>query len=77
MALPGWLIWGYTVDLRWAIQRTPLISDGAELLSLLGDALGYKTLGQVAWTPSLSVEALRKKAVRLRPPKKREGKEGG
>ena len=24
---------------------------------------GYKTLGQVAWTPSLGVEALRKKVV--------------
>jgi len=33
---------------------------------------GYKTLGQVAWTPSLGVEALRKKVVRLRPSKKRE-----
>ena len=36
---------------------------------------GYKTLGQVAWTPSLGVEALRTKVVRLRPSKKREGKE--
>ena len=34
-------------------------------------------LGQVAWTPSLGVEALRKKAVRLRQSKKREGKERG
>ena len=37
--------------------------------------LGFKTLGQVAWTPSLGVEALRKKVVRIRPSKKREGKE--
>jgi len=35
---------------------------------------GYNTLGQVAWTPSLGVEALRKKFVMLRPSKKREGK---
>ena len=38
---------------------------------------GYKTLGQVAWTLSLGVEALRKKVVRLRPSKKREGKGQG
>ena len=37
--------------------------------------MGFKTLGQVAWTPSLGVEALRKKVVRIRPSKKREGKE--
>ena len=35
---------------------------------------GYKTLGQVAWTPSLGVEALRKTVVRLKPSKKREWK---
>ena len=38
---------------------------------------GYKTLGEVAWTPTLGVEALRKKVVRLRSSKKREGKEQG
>ena len=38
---------------------------------------GYKTLGQVVWTPSLGVEALRKKFVMLRPSKKREGKGRG
>ena len=38
---------------------------------------GYKTLGQVSWTPSLGVEALRKNVVRPRPPKKRKGKERG
>jgi len=36
---------------------------------------GYKTLGQVTWTPSVGVEALRKKVVRLRPSEKKEGKE--
>ena len=44
-------------------------------LSLLEMPSGYNTLGQVAWTPSLGVEALRKKVVRIRPSKKREGKE--
>ena len=39
--------------------------------------LGLKTLGQVAWTPSLGVEALKKKVGRLRPSKKSEGKEWG
>ena len=38
---------------------------------------GYKTLGEVAWTPTLGVEALRKKVVWLRSSKKREGKEQG
>ena len=38
---------------------------------------GYKILRQVAWTTSLCVEALRKKVVRLRSSKKREGKERG
>ena len=38
---------------------------------------GYKSLGQVAWTPSLSVEVLRKKVVRLRPLKKWKGKDRG
>ena len=42
MALPGWLIWGCTGELRWVIQRTPLNSDIPELLSLLGDALGIQ-----------------------------------
>ena len=36
---------------------------------------GCKTLGWVAWTPSLSVDALRKKVFRLRPSEKRGGKE--
>ena len=44
-------------------------------LSLLEMPSGYKTLGQVAWTPSLGVEALRKKVARLRPSKKCEAKE--
>ena len=30
-------------------------------------------LGQIAWTTTLGVEALRKKVVRLRPSKKSEG----
>ena len=38
---------------------------------------GYKTLGQVAWTHSLGVDASRKKDFRLRPSEKREGKEPG
>ena len=46
-------------------------------LSLLEMPSGYKTLGQVAWTPSVGVEALRKKVVRLRPSEKKEGKEWG
>ena len=37
----------------------------------------YKTLGQVAWTPTLGVEALGRKVVRLRLPKKREGEDQG
>jgi len=37
----------------------------------------FETLGQVAWTLSLGVEALRKKVARLRPSRKREGKEQG
>ena len=77
MTLPGQLIWGSTCDLRWVIQRTPLTSHSPELISLLGDALGYKTLGQVAWTPSLGVEALRKKVVRLRPQRRGKGKSKG
>ena len=36
---------------------------------------GFKTLGQIAWTPSQGVEALRKKVAGLRPTKKCEGKE--
>ena len=43
-------------------------------LSLLVMPSGYKTLGEIAWTPLLGVEALRKKVVRLRPSKKREWK---
>ena len=74
-ALQGWLIWGCTCDLSY--QRTPLNSDSSEFFSLLGDALGYKTLGQVAWTPSLGVEALRKKVVRLRPQRRGKGKSKG
>ena len=77
MALPGWLIKGCTCELRWVIQKTPLNSNGSKLLSLLGDALSYKALGQIAWTSSLCVEALSKKIFRLRPSKKREGKEPG
>ena len=38
---------------------------------------GYNTLGQVAWTSSLGVKALRKKVVRLRPSEKREGTDQG
>ena len=77
MALPGWLIKGCTCELRWVLQKTPLNSNGSKLLSLLGDALSYKALGQIAWTSSLCVEALSKKIFRLRPSKKREGKEPG
>ena len=42
MALPGWLIWGCTGELRWVIQRTQLNSDISQLLFLLGDALGIQ-----------------------------------
>ena len=56
-----------TLDL-WFLQS---------FLSLLEMPSGCKTLGQVAWTPSLSVDALRKKVFRLRPSEKRDGKERG
>ena len=46
-------------------------------LSLLEMPSACKTLGQVAWTPSVGVESLRKKVVRLRPSEKKEGKEWG
>ena len=39
--------------------------------------MSYKALGQIAWTLSLGVEALRKKVVRLRPSEKREGTDQG
>ena len=53
---------GNTLEL-WCLQS----------FSLLEIPSGYKTLGQVAWTTTLGVEALRKKVVRLRPSKKSEG----
>ena len=53
---------GNTLEL-WCLQY----------FSLLEIPSGYKTLGQIAWTTTLGVEALRKKVVRLRPSKKSEG----
>ena len=67
----GWsrtvhVIWGgsfreNTLEL-WCLQS---------FLSLLEMPSGYKTLWQVAWIPSLGVEALMKKVLRLWPSKKR------
>ena len=74
MTLPGWLIWGYTVDLRWAIQTAPLISDGSELLSLLGDALGTQNTKAGSLDSLSRWRSLKEESCQAKTPKE-EGRE--
>ena len=69
MALPGWLIWGCTGDLRWVIQRTQLNSDISQLLFLLGDALGIQntkagSLDYLTMCRSLKEESCQAKIIK-------------
>ena len=73
MANLGLYMWSEAVRSENTLELWCLQS----FLSLLEMPSGYKTLGQVTWTPSVGVEALRKKVVRLRPSEKKEGKEWG
>ena len=58
-----------------SFREHPLTLTSAIFFPYQVTPLGFKTLGQVAWTPSLGVEALRKKVARLSPSKKSEGED--
>ena len=69
MALPGWLIYSCTCELRWVIQGTPVNSNGSKLLSLLGDAFRiYKpragSLEAITRCRSLKEESCQAKTIK-------------